>query len=105
MESYCSGGCFVAFLVCSVKGPGCSFLKREDILAMQEYGWIIAFVWSYGSFSFSLSFSQAEAEEKKKAEAKARSKRESGKAPSYAVSSVHSMSPTWHYNLNTLRRV
>lgn len=32
------------------------------------------------------SFSQAEAEEKKKAEAKARSRRESGKAPSYAVS-------------------
>lgn len=35
---------------------------------------------------FALSFSQAEAEEKKKAEARARSKRESGKAPSYAVS-------------------
>lgn len=47
-----------------------------------------------------LSFSQAEAKEKEKAEDEARSKRESGKAPSYAVSGTHPMSPTGHYNLN-----
>lgn len=53
-------------------------------------------------FLFSLSFSQAEAEEKKKAEE--RSKRESGKATSFAVSGISPVNPTWHYYLNILQR-
>lgn len=67
---------------------------------MQECGQIIACSRSYRFFWFSLSFSQAEAKENEKAKEEARRRRESGKAPSYAVSGIHPTTPTWPYNLN-----
>lgn len=69
---------------------------------MQECGEIIACFLVLWFFLFSLSFSEAEAEEKKKAEE--RSKRESGKATSFAVSEISPVNPTWHYYLNILQR-
>ena len=40
----------IAILV--IKGPRCSFLRREGRLAVQEHGEAIAWVWFYGSVLF-----------------------------------------------------